>query len=78
MINTDGLAKNAVVITPSDTVNFIASKGVYLGVTGDLKADMSSGATVIFKSLQAGAIHPLSVKRIYATDTTATDIVVVM
>lgn len=77
MINTDGLAKGAIAITPSDTVNFVASKGIYVGTTGDLKVDMAYGATVTFKALQGGAIHPLSVKRIYATGTTAKDILVV-
>lgn len=83
-INSDGsvstnLANGAVAVTPSDTVDLVTkpTKGVYIGGAGNLKADMSDGTTVTFNVLAVGVIHCLSVKRIYATGTTATNIVAV-
>lgn len=70
----DGLS-----VTPSDTTDLSkgASKGIYLGVAGNVKVDLASGATITFTSLGSGMIHPISAKRIYATGTTATNIVAV-
>jgi hypothetical protein len=68
-------ATEAYAITPSDSVDLtVPTRGVYVGVSGDLKVDMSGVGTVTFKDLMAGMIHPISAKRIYATGTTATDI----
>jgi hypothetical protein len=66
--------RNAVNVTPSDTDDIEITKALYLGSSGDLKVDMADGSTVIFKSLTFGFM-PLCVKRVYATGTTATDIV---
>lgn len=72
--------ETAVAITPSNTVNLatIPTRGIYVGVSGDVKVDMAeTGTAVIFKNLAAGVIHPIAVNRIYASDTTATNIVAV-
>jgi len=70
-------AMNAAAITPSNTVDLpaIASKGVYVGVAGAVKVDTESDTTVTFVAVPAGAILPVSVKRVYATGTAATDLV---
>lgn len=72
-------AENAVAITPHDSNDLAdASRGVFVGVSGNLKVDMvGSGTAVVFTGLAAGVIHPLRVTRIYSTDTTATNIVAV-
>lgn len=51
-----------------------ATIAVYVGVSGDLKVDTVNGDTITMKDLASGIWHPLRVKRIYATGTTATDI----
>lgn len=72
-----GPAVHAVAITPNNSTDLVtATRGVYVGVSGDLKVDMVGGETAItFTGLAAGVIHPLRVTRIYATGTTATNIV---
>lgn len=53
-------------------------RGVYVGVTGDLKVDLLDSANKTFKNIAAGIIHPIRVKKIYSTGngTSATDILV--
>ena len=62
-------------ITPSDSADIEATRGVYTGISGDLKVDMLDGTTITFANLAAGIVHPLQVRRIYATGTTAGDII---
>jgi hypothetical protein len=63
-------------ITPSDTVNLTyTTRGIYVGVAGDVVAVMQSGAVLTFKNLAAGVIHPIAASRINSTGTAATDIV---
>ena len=71
---------NASAITPNDAEDIIATAGIYVGVSGDLRvtlAEMADGSHVTFTDLAAGIIHPLVVKRVWNTGTTATDIVAV-
>ena len=67
---------HATSVTPDDNNDLPArpTRGVYVGTSGDLKVDLKSGTTVTFSSLAAGVIHPLQVMRIYATGTTAANI----
>lgn len=68
-------ADGVFIITPSDTENLTqATRGLYVGVAGDVKVDMASGDTITFKTLSAGIIHPLRVRKVYSTGTNATDI----
>lgn len=71
-------AVRGAVITPSDSSSN-AYRGIYLGVSGDVNI-LLEGDTVplIFKNMVAGVIHPISTKRIYATSTTATNIIGVL
>lgn len=70
-------AANAAAITPNNGADLAANtRGLYVGVSGDVKVDMVTGGTgVTFVGLAAGIIHPLQVKRVYATGTTALNIV---
>lgn len=76
---TGSNATDGATITPNDGVDLakIPSKGVYVGVSGDLKVTLSSGAVVTFIGLASGAIHPIAAKRIWATGTTAASILAV-
>lgn len=70
-------ARSAAAITPSDSVNLaVATRGLYVGVAGDVVVLMADDSAVVtLKNLAAGSVHPISVKRVNSTDTTATDIV---
>jgi hypothetical protein len=61
-------------VTTSDTaeVNYC---GFYVGGTGDVKIDDAAGNTVTFKACPVGLLVHVGVTRIYATGTTATNIV---
>ena len=48
---------------------------LYVGGAGNVRVLTSSGADLTFVGIAAGTFMPVQVKRVYATDTTATDIV---
>jgi len=67
-------AEHAVDITPSDSsdlTNFI--RAIYVGTEGTLKVDTLSGDTVTFNGISG--ILPVRIKKVYATGTTATNLV---
>ena len=68
-------AHHAVAITPNDSASIHQARAVYVGTAGDLRLDMPSGATITLNNLAAGVVHPIQARRIYATGTTAADIV---
>lgn len=69
-------ASSAFAITTHNTNELTTvTRGVYVGVSGDLKVDMLDGTTVTFANIVAGVIHPLRVRKVYATGTTATNII---
>ena len=71
-------AENGASVTPHDTNDLAnTSRGVYVGVSGDVKVDLVGGDTVTFVGMAAGVIHPIRVTRVYSTGTDATDIVTV-
>ena len=74
---TDTFGTRAVAVTPSDTVDLTNSGFLYVGAAGDVKVDTSDGDTVTFTALAAGIVHPIRVKRVYSTGTTATNITAV-
>lgn len=64
-------------ITPHDTNELeFTTRGICFGTEGALKVMTVSGRIVTIPSgvLAAGIIHPLRVKMVYSTDTTAADI----
>ena len=70
-------ARNVEVVTPADGTDLInVSREVYVGSAGDLTVDMLDGGTnVTFVNVPAGSRLPYRVTRVYATGTTASDIV---
>ncbi len=70
-------AKDAIVITPSDSTTIEPTSGIYIGISGDIAVTMKNGNDAIFKSLAAGVIHPLCVTKVKATGTTASNILAV-
>jgi hypothetical protein len=69
-------ATNAFAVTPHDT-NELAShtRGIYVGVTGNVKVTTINGDAVTFVGLASGVIHPIMAKIIWSAGTTATSIV---
>ncbi len=68
--------ESASVVTTSDSTNLTnVTRGLYVGVAGDVKVTLSSGNVITIKNLAAGVVHPFRVSRVWATGTTATDIV---
>lgn len=75
-------ANRAVAVTPSNTANIsdsteAAKSGVvlYIGTGGNLKVLTAGGDEVTFTNIQDGSFLPVQVLRVFATGTTATNIV---
>ena len=64
-------------ITPSNSVDLAQPTiAIYLGTPGDLKIDaVETGTEITFKNLANGVFHPIRAKRVYATGTSASDII---
>lgn len=62
-------------VTTSDTTNIPPTRGLYIGSAGNVVVDMAYGTTITFVGVQGGTVLPVQVTRIYATNTTATNIV---
>lgn len=71
-----GPASRAFAITPNDSTDLTRwTRSVYVGGSGNLSVILvGDTAAVTFTNLQAG-YHPLRVKRVRSTGTTATNIV---
>lgn len=82
-MKNDPSASKAVAVIPADDADLTIPSGIngtkylYVGVSGDVSAITASGDTVVFKALAAGVFHPISVRRVRITGTTATDILAV-
>lgn len=80
MSRTDGIfciapgsgAKN---ITPNDVLEYKHVRGIYLGNSGDLHVSMRNEDDVIFRNLIAGICHPLCIRKVWETGTTASNII---
>lgn len=77
--NIDSPAKNAIVVVPSDVADQGTSyKALYIGGSGDVKCETvgsTAGSFVTFTGLVAGSILPVRIRKIYATGTTATNMI---
>jgi len=69
-------AVGAAVVTPNDSVDLprFPARALYIGVTGNLVVDTAEGQTITFTAVPVG-IFPVSVRRVRATSTTASNIV---
>ncbi|CDN41946.1 hypothetical protein [Paenibacillus sp. P22] len=86
-INTDGsrnvrsIARGSAIITPNDSVDIpsyngiLETKGLYVGTSGDIKMTMADGSVITRKNVVGGMTHPWGIKRIWATATTAADLI---
>lgn len=70
-------AVEAITITPDDATDLSnITRGLYIGATGNVRVLLLYDTTpVTFVGAVKGSILPIRVKRVYATGTTATDLV---
>ena len=77
--------ERAAVVTPSNTVDipYIGGDGttpswpcvLYIGGAGNVRVQTAGGDDVVFNNVLAGTFIPVQVTRVFATNTTATNIV---
>lgn len=70
-------AQRATAVTPSDSVELVPpARGIYIGTAGTIRIlHEKDTAPVDYPVLIAGMVYPWTAKKIYATGTTATNIV---
>lgn len=68
-------AKNWAAVSPSDTANMTVTRGLWVGVGGDVVAVDVDGTACTFKNVPSGTLMPIRAVRVNLTSTTATDIV---
>lgn len=65
----------AVAVTPSDATVLSATRALFVGTGGDVAVTMAGGGDVTFTNVPDGTTLPISVTKVLATGTTASDIV---
>lgn len=69
-------AQGATAITPNNAVDLAApTTGIYVGTTGNLRLTTLLGDDVTFVAVPSGALLPIQATRIWATGTTATNMI---
>ncbi len=72
----DSPAGDGFAVVPDNSSDLAkATRAIYVGATGDIKADLVGGATLTFTSVPQGSILPIRARRIYTTGTTASALV---
>ena len=66
---------DAAVVTPSDTFNFDTASVIFVGTTGSLRVLTAQGSDVTFNAIPGGTVVPLQVLRVFASGTSATNMV---
>jgi hypothetical protein len=78
-------ALNAQAVTPDNNNDLLLSGGaitegsnngacLFIGTGGDIQVTMLGGQTVIFANIPDGTFLPIQVRRVWSTNTNATDI----
>lgn len=71
----DSCASYAKEITAADADLAQEVRALFVGTGGDVKVTTSQGNAVTFKNVASGTILPVSVKKVWATGTTASNFV---
>lgn len=69
------VARSYFAVTPSDSVVFVRTIGLYVGGAGNLTVSNASGAKVTFEAVPVGTVLNIEAVQVWATGTTATNIV---
>jgi hypothetical protein len=73
--SADSCASNAFSITPADSNLGTKARALYIGTGGSLAVVTTGGDSVTFTNVLSGSLLPVSVSRVSATGTTATNII---
>jgi hypothetical protein len=70
-------ASAQLIVLAADSLLPTASRGIYVGTSGDLKVDMLQGGAITFTAVLSGTLLPIRCTKVYSTGngTTATNIV---
>lgn len=69
-------AREYAAATPSDVTKFTEPTSLFVGVGGDVAiVPLKGTAAITFKNVPSGTFMPIQCKQLYATGTTATNIV---
>ena len=69
-------AERAFAITGNDSTDLtVFPRAIYVGGAGNVKVTTLGGDTVTFSGVLAGTVLPVRVKRVFSTDTTATNLI---
>lgn len=69
--------EHAAAVTPSNSTDMAqACRALYIGVSGDVKVTTTGGETVTFVGVPIGPL-PMRCVRVFATGTTATNIIAI-
>jgi hypothetical protein len=71
----DSCAVNCIAITPSDSDLVAPVRALYIGGSGNVRINDTGGGSVIFYNVPAGVILPVMARRVWSTNTTASNIV---
>lgn len=80
-LNTQPAAPNDSVrfgfaITPSDTKDLASTtRAIYVGASGDLAVEWLDGGTSVLLDVASGVWHPMAVRKVLSTGTSATGLV---
>ena len=66
---------DAAAVTTSDVNNLREPSVIYVGTTGNVRVTTAEGSDVTFTAVPAGAVIPVRVIRVWATNTTASNMV---
>ena len=63
-------------ITPSDAAELsYVTRALYVGQTGNVRVKTTTGDIVTLANMQSGILYPIRVLQVFATGTTASDLV---
>jgi len=68
-------ADDAELVTPNNSASIDLTRGLYIGTTGDVRVLTRAGTDIIIPNVPAGVTLSLRVTKVFATSTTASDIV---
>lgn len=70
----DSCAQGVVSITPADSDLSSSVRALYVGTGGNVRVTTVNGDDVVFYNAASGTILPVSVKRVWSSTTTASNI----
>lgn len=74
-LSPDSCAQSAVSITAANSDLSHPVRSLYVGSAGNVRVTTINGHDVVFVGVTAGSILPISVKRVWSTNTTASNFI---